>query len=457
MPRLLILILCCLFLLTAAEEKVEWKPNKDAEPSLPMSMRQRQQLKQLEEALLSSPDPEGTLKKVAEANGMSPQDLVSMIEKNSRDLAQNPSLAQPTTIPRAIWKVFGSVFVMISQSAKRHPRSFTMTMMTICFLLYASITIPRTGMHISNGRSLLSKGPTTLFLPPQKYLQKLADDSSFDTNTLSIQTKKEKWDDLAINEEGVKVHSLSRKSPLAFAISSRILLKPDSFMDEHNTDEEDEEEESNTSQQDEILEVLFESAADLMSSKRFAEFSTDDNSMRVAASSDRQKYGILLVPGLGSLGRYGLIYWQATQTLESGKDLRLTLTTLKGKSLFDGQIHFHVQRFKSNIAVSVHLVVPKGGRKIRKALATNVVSGLIEGLEVGVSQRTKQTLARTSQGRRFKSGSHRRAMERRNSRFEREKQLEEMSEDRRRKWQRQNPDAGRYRPSGHRLRSPNNC
>jgi hypothetical protein len=29
-----------------------------------------------------------------------------------------------------------------------------------------------------------------------------------------------------------------------------------------------------------------------------------------------------------------------------------------------------------------------------------------------------------------------------------------MSVDRRRRWQRQNPDAGRYRPSGDRMRSP---
>jgi hypothetical protein len=32
-----------------------------------------------------------------------------------------------------------------------------------------------------------------------------------------------------------------------------------------------------------------------------------------------------------------------------------------------------------------------------------------------------------------------------------------MAKDRRRKWQRQNPDAGRYRPSGDRMKSPNNC
>ena len=38
-----------------------------------------------------------------------------------------------------------------------------------------------------------------------------------------------------------------------------------------------------------------------------------------------------------------------------------------------------------------------------------------------------------------------------------ERKMEEMAEDRRRRWQRSNPDAGRYRPSGDRMRSPNNC
>jgi hypothetical protein len=32
-----------------------------------------------------------------------------------------------------------------------------------------------------------------------------------------------------------------------------------------------------------------------------------------------------------------------------------------------------------------------------------------------------------------------------------------MAEDRRRRWQRGNPDAGRWRPSGDRMKSPNNC
>ena len=457
MHRLFALILCCLLILTvAAEEKVEWKPNEDAEPSLPMSMKQRQQLKQLEEALRSAPDPEGTLKKVAEANGLSPQELASMIAKNSKDLEQNPGLAQPTTIPKAIIKVLASVFVMFSQAAQRHPRSFAITIMTFLFLCYASFTIPRTGFHLTDGRSMISKGPTTLFLPPQNYLQKLVDERSFDSTILSIQTKKKKWDDLALDEEGVKIHSLSRKSPLAMAVSARLLLKTDSFVEDQSIDED--EEGVNSAQHDEILELLFENAADLLSTRRLAEFSSDDSALRVAASSsDRQKYGVLLCPGLGNFGRHGLIYWQATQSLESEKDLSLTITTLKGKGFFDGQIHMHITKFRSTISITAHLVVPKGGRKIRKGIATSIVKGLTDGLELGVTQRTKQILARTKQGKRFKSGSHRRALERRNARFEREKQLEEMSEDRRRKWQRQNPDAGRYRPSGHRLRSPNNC
>lgn len=455
--QLFLLFLLVFVGLAACEENVKWTPNDDAEnASLPLSMKQRQQLLQLQEAIRTSPDPSATLEEVAKGNGMSPQELVNMLEKNNRDLQQNPSLAQPTTIPKLAMKALASVGVAISQASKKHPRSFSVATATLVLFLYVSIMVPRTGMHVSSSRKLgISKGPTCLFAPNQNYLQKLANSPRLEKCALSIKTKKTKWDDLLSKEDGVHVHKLPKKSELVQAVSAQVSLPADSFLELLPSG--DEEEEDLSQQQDEILELLFENAASLLSTRQLTEFSSEKQQMQVASSSDRQRNGIIVVPGLGDFGRFGLMYWQVTHQMESDKDSSLTLTTLRGMGFFDGQIHFEIKKYRSKVSVRVHLVVPKHGRKLPKGIATKMVNELAQSLGTSASRRTEQTLARQSQGRRFKSASHRRATERRQSRFEREKLIEEMSEDRRRKWQRGNPDAGRYRPSGDRQRSPNNC
>ena len=440
-----------------AEEQIKWTANEDAESApLPLSLKQRQQLLQLQEAIRTSPDPGATLEQVAQGNGMTPQELVNMLEKNARDLQQNPSLAEPRTIPKVAMKFVASVGVIISQAAKKHPQSFTIATATLLFLLYATITIPRTGMHISAGRKLgLSKGPTCIFAPNQRYIQKLVDSPQLEKQALSVTAKKTKWDDLFLKEDGIEVHKLPRKSQLAQAVSVRVTLSADSLFEELGIEDDQGEEADN--RKDAALELLFEEALRLLSTRQLAGFSSVEYPLQVASSSDRKKYGILVVRGLGDFRRYGLIFWQVSRQMESDKDASLTLTTVQGKGFFDGQIHFEVKKYRSKVLIITHLVVPKRGRKIAKGKASEIVDALAQSLATSASQRTQQTLARQSQGRRFKSASQRRAAERRQSRFEREKLIEEMAEDRRRKWQRSNPDAGRYRPSGDRQRSPNNC
>jgi hypothetical protein len=433
-------------------------PNESSEePSLPLSMKQRQQLKQLEQVIVQSPDPEGTLKKAAESNGLSAQDLAAMIQKNSNDLQENPSLAQPTTIPKASMKIFATFSTLIIQKARKNPKSFTLTMVTLFLLLYTTFTIPRTGLHTSNKQGLLSKGPTCWTDPPQRYLQHLVDVNSLAESSFSIKSKKTKWDDLALEKDGVEIHTLSRKSPLKFAASSRLSLKVDSFIQDEYEGDDDEEETEKEMEREGILELLYETCANLLSSREFTETPSKKLHLRVVSAAESEKMGIIAVPGLGDFGRVGLLYWQATHQMASEKDLKLTLTTLKSRGFFDGQIQLHVQRFRTKIYVTAHLCIPKGGRKIPKKMASTLVQALAESVVNSASQRTKQTLARRSVSRSYKSASNLRAKERRHSRFEREKLTEEMSEDRRRKWQRQNPDAGRYKPSGHRLQSPNNC
>ena len=49
------------------------------------------------------------------------------------------------------------------------------------------------------------------------------------------------------------------------------------------------------------------------------------------------------------------------------------------------------------------------------------------------------------------------ASKKRNTRSSKERAIEEMAADRRRRWQRNNPNVGYYRPSNDRMKNPNNA
>jgi hypothetical protein len=460
--KILLLLLVFLFPTLVTSTEIKWTPNDDAENApLPLSMNQRQQLLQLQDAIGSSPNPDDTLVQVAEANGMSPQELVNMIGKNARDLQLDPSLAQPKTLPKTIMKLMTSLGVILSQAAKKSPQTFTI-LATMCFLvLYTLVALPRTGLVLSSSRGLLSKGPTTLGAPPVKYLQRLVDSPRLETRKLGIKTKKMKWDDLFLGKDGVEIHKLPRKSELTQAFTAQVSVTADALLEQFNVVDDQEEEGDDQvlqNNREEIIELLFEHAATMLSTRQLTEFvhETPLPKLRFVASGGRQKHGILVVPGLGNWSRYGLVYLQVSRQLESDLDSSLTFSTFKGGH-FDGQLHVSIQKYRGKLVVRVHLVVPKKGRKINKKLASRIVQSLAESLATSSERRAQQALARRSQSSRFQGKAHRRAKERRQTRFEKEKEIEEMSIDRRRKWQRTNPDAGRYRPSGDRQRSPNNC
>lgn len=461
--KILFLLMVFLFPTLVTSTEIEWTPNDDAANApLPLSMNQRQQLLQLQDAISSSPNPNDTLVQVAEANDMSPQDLVNMMDKNNRDLQQDPSLAQPSTLPRTIMKLTTSLGVIVSQAAKKSPQTFTV-LATVCLIvLYTLIAVPRTGLVLSSSRGLLSKGPTTLAAPPVKYLQRLVDSPRLETRKISIKTKKTKWDDLFLKRDGVEIHKLPRKSELTQAFTAQVSVTADALLKQFKVADDQEQEDDDQvlqNNREEIIELLFEHAATMLSTRQLTEFVQDTPLPKLrflASGGGRQKHGILVVPGLGNWARYGLVYLQVSRQLESDLDSSLTFSTFKGGH-FDGQLHVSIQKYRGKIVVRAHLVVPKKGRKINKKLASRLVQALAESLATSSERRAQQALARRSQSSRFKGKAHRRANERRRTRFEKEKEIEEMSDDRRRKWQRSNPDAGRYRPSGDRQRSPNNC
>lgn len=456
---------CRTSLLVQGEEQVSWTPSGDYEenPPLPLSMKMRQQLVQLQQVISTSSDPQGTLQQVAESNGMSAGELLNMLEKNARDLQEDPTLLQPMTMPRAIFRAMASLGVVISHVAKKNPRSFGLATLACVLAVYAVIVIPRTGLHVSSSRGVvLSNGPTTVFAPPDRYLHKLISSQRLaDRRGLSVKTLKKEWDDLALTGDGVEVHVLPRKHELGQAITAQFTLSPDQLLEMFSsgeTEKEIAEERSN------IVDLLFSSATQLLSERQLVEFSSssDDDGARSirGVTNAENKMGILVVPGLGNLGRHGLVFWRATSQTESEEMASLTVTTLNGMGFFDGQIHATALKIPEEdgmIQIRVSLAVPKGGRKVSKTNGQRIVQEIADSLLQSSSRRTEQILARKSQGRRFKESGSRRANERRKTRFNRERLLEQMAEDRRRRWQRANPDAGRYTPSGRRQRSPNNC
>ena len=507
--RILFLLVILVIGTAQAEMQASWTPNEEDGPALPMSMNQRQQLLQLQQAIQNSPDPQGTLNQVAESNNMSPNDLVEMLNRNAQDLNEDPALlnelqqfAQQSrmgnTIPKMLMKMVAAVGVAIRQSAGQNPRAFSVTAISVLLVFYTLLAIPRSGLQISSSRSLLmlSSGPTTVFPPPNRYLHKTIGRTAASRTApkLSIQTLKKDWDDLLrpmirelasngpsdddLDEEDgdaygrVEIHKLGRKDELKQAITAQYILEPDTLLKQFPLGETVEEIEA---ERENVLDMLYTNAASLLSERNLVEFSAAQaakDRLKAVCGNGKSKdednskdFGVVVVPGLGKFSRYGLIYWQVTseatqKSSSSSASSTLTLTTLKGRGFFDGQIHIDVRKIPQHdgmLVVQASLAVPKGGRKLNSKKAETLVNEVARSVLLSASRLTKQRLSRLSQSKRFKDSGKRRGEDRRKERFERERLLEEMATDRRRRWQKANPGAGGYRPSGHRMRSPNNC
>jgi hypothetical protein len=395
-------------------------------------------------------------------------------------------------------RMIGALVVAIKQSAHQNPRAFSIMALSAFLIFYTLIAIPRTGVQISSGKSLLtlSRGPTTVFSPPDRYLHKLiGKTASLRTPPkLSINAMKTDWDDLLrpmirelakhgpdeddLNEEDgntygkVEIHKLGRRDELRQAITAQYVLEPDALLKAYSQGDTVEEIES---ERDTMVDMLYSNAASLLTERNLIEFSAATKAkdrLKAVCGNGKKKdelgskdFGVVVVPGLGKFGRYGLVFWRATsetsqKSSSSSSSSTLTLTTLKGKGFFDGQIHIDVRKIPQHdgmLVVQVSLAVPKKGRKLHKTTGEKLVGEIAKSIVLSASRLTKQRLSRQMQGKRFKDTGSRRANDRRKTRAERERLLEEMATDRRRRWQKQNPDVGRYRPSGARMRSPNNC
>jgi hypothetical protein len=128
-----------------------WTPNEqddnDGGP-LPLSQAHRDQLLQLEQAILASPDPQGTLMQVAQTNNMDPQDLVNMLERNHNEMSSGGGAPPKRRTVQAAWpqtilKGLSSLGWMLSQMAHGNPRAFALSSLSILFVLHVLIHAPR--------------------------------------------------------------------------------------------------------------------------------------------------------------------------------------------------------------------------------------------------------------------------------------------------------------------------
>ena len=172
---------------------------------------------------------------------------------------------------------------------------------------------------------------------------------------------------------------------------------------------------------------------------------------------------------MGDWGRYGIQPLCVSYKEDSPNLKSVVYHTLKGGH-FDGEIKFQVElegdidqdhnnndkntQSECNVIVSVTLLIPKKGRSLKPKLASKMVSILAESIASSGIMEAKQILSRKLQSTLYRGRARNKAAEKRHVAFENMKMMEEMAEERRRRWQRSNPDAGRYRPSGDRMRSP---
>jgi hypothetical protein len=460
----LLLLLFCTTISKATD--ITWTPNEEAEAPLPLSNNQRQQLLQLEDVIMKSPDPTATLNQAAEANGMDPMDLLDLLERNRSGLEEGGAIpaagnGNAPSRQRNIWKVVTSMGVVIAQAASKNPKAFSLIATSLLLVTYIAISAPRTGLVMSSHRGLLSNGASTVWSPPTQYVDHLLESPRFLNREVSFSSKRA-WkvlNPLLDDEDGSVWHKLPKKikADLQQAASSQVTILTSDFL-EASDEDNDEDEDNENDETEQLLDLCFEQASNVLNSLQLTEFARPLNSLRLISQKDDPKeHAVLVVKSMGDWGRYGLLPLKVVHQRNDNDDvMSLTLGTLK-RSHFDGQIHVEVKKKGNNLVVRVNLLVPRKGQKVTRKIAMSIVEGISQSVALSVKTRTKQSLARRSQSSRFSGSAKSRAAERRHMRYAKVKAMEEMSEDRRRRWQRQNPNAGRYTPSGDRMRSPKNC
>ncbi|KAL7439921.1 hypothetical protein ACHAXH_004537 [Discostella pseudostelligera] len=429
---------------------------------------------------------------------------------------QRRSMAE-SSLPRRLLSLICSIVLSLMKTASihisRNPKQSTIlaTMLTCAFL--AIHNAPRNGIVISSILPpFLSSGHTTLLEPPVDYLERyclnswmkggdgwkcsLPEPKKVDVKPKSSKGKKKsttqiiggvgmtrslRIDTSCAVEGEVTVETMRRGAKLmdgfTLITTAQTMIRP-----HRNEKTQRKNDKIDSEQQQQEIECMIESAKSILGERKFTEFvqgnsrSLKFRSIFVTATSDDGEEdeeaviegGVIAMKLLGDFRRYGvqpLCFSYETEEDDDGneEDDRDPMThcvafhTLKGGH-FDGELRFLVEEKENGgLVISVTLAIPDGGRVPTARLAEAMVSSIAHSIAQSTLIRTKQTLSRRMQSKTYRARASSRAVLKRHLQFDQLKAQEEMAAERKRKWKRNNPDAGHYRPSGHRLKSPNNC
>lgn len=501
-----VVLFCIVFLsswtststLQAEATDIKWTPNE--EPKAPeYSMQERQMLMQLDQHISSSANPQETLQQLAEANQLPPQELVDILMENRQFMAEHgggpSSIAGRRPLTIAAIQTVASAVSRAKQFALQNPRKASALLSMSVVSLYIGWNAPRNGVMLgSSGRG---RGPSSMFVPPQDYLEEtlLEQDwweSPTAPSTSAHQDESYVWKEIEKamkskkkanrNDHQVRWHSNlgkgrkgDKKGIQKAAIIERAVDLSGIIPD--NKDDSNAEEGDDQLSTTDILQDLFldQTKRLLYLNPQLTEFASDKNRIRFILS-ETGDFAILIVPGLGRMGTVGfvplVIHWDTEDDDEeiesSGAVASIVLSTLPG-TFWEGQdIYIRVLQGKtkgvskrnraqqSSLETVVQVAMTKSHKAMSfpKKLVNSIVDTICTSVQSSLETRTKQAWVRQGQSARFKGRAKQAAQNRRKTRASLERQLEEMATDRRRRRFQKNPDQGRYRPSGDRMRSP---
>lgn len=458
---------------------------------LPQSQKQREQLLNLYQQIVSSPNPQDVLQKVAESNGMTADQLGEILMRNVRDMEMasggKGGVRNIDSIPVRIIRLLSTLFLVVFRSALAHPHSAFVSMIAITSILYVTISAPRNGILISNSNGIFSSGPTTIISPPATYLERYVEGKPFMHAKFSMSPKiqvgslcrlLEEDVDLSESKNGVQVMSLSKKLKKSFdlvviakkKIPFEILLPSEEELEllkdkaKGNTlVRKMTSEELMAKVEDdawvETLEIAIKAAKTVLDARRFTEFiSTPSDQLRFYSSRHDNSKAALVVKKMGDWKRYGIQPLRVAHEYEDDASKNIVYYTIKGGH-FDGEIKVSMRKVENDdgdgpsVLINVAIVIPKGGRQIHPKVAKKIAFELAESITTSAITSARQTVSRRLQSTLYRGRATNRASEKRSIAFDNIQKMEEMAAERKRRWARSNPNAGSYRPSGdmHRL------
>jgi hypothetical protein len=419
-----------------------------------------------------------------------------MLDRNTRDLQESGQLEEMLqgvqanlaaqggrgangTLPRRIIGFFTSLIVGICKASAgqvaRHPKQSSLLAVVLILTLLTMHNIPKNGLVMSTGTTPFSRGHTTFLDPPIQYMQQHYVDTSDEWESSLPEPAKVKKSKagktiagigmtrfLELDVSGSQTDTVTTETQLDLegyslvATASQLINVEDVIEVEQNDNTE-------SNEMEEAIEIMIDSISSLFGDRKFSEFTTAlkwRSFVLDAEDDDALEGAVMSMRLLGDFGRYGIQPFCISYDLDEDED-DVTMTkcvafhTIRGGH-FDGELKFAIDtnNDRTGAIISVTLAIPDGGRAPPIRLAKSIVESLTTSIVRSSQLRIKQAASRRNQSKHYRARSAAQAKKKRHLRYEQEKLQEEMAAERKRKWKRNNPDAGHYRPSGHRLRSP---